>query len=331
MRETKTVTFAQAIGEAIDEEMEKDENIIIIGEDIGPYGGVYKHLTGLWEKYGDMRVRDTPISEAATVGMAVGMAMTGMRPIVDLMHADFLFMAMDQLANQAAKIRYMTGGQIRMPFTLIAPIGGGRSKAAQHSQSPQSIIAHIPGLMVALPSDAAEAKGLLKSAIRNDNPVVFFEHKVEFNRKMEIPVGDYTIPFGEANIVRQGSDVTIVATSTMVTESKKAAKELAQAGIDVEVIDLRTLVPLDRVTIIRSVKKTGRLLIVDEGHQSFGAGAEIGMSVMQDVFYDLDMPIMRLGAVDVPIPFSPPMEEFVIPNAEKIYRIASEMAHHKGF
>jgi len=322
----REITYAQAVAEAIDEEMARDENVVLLGEDVGIIGGNFSATVGLREKYGDWRVKDTPISECGIIGLGVGMAITGMRPIVEIMFSDFIALAMDQIANQAAKIRYMSGGQVKVPLTIRTAMGGGRSSAAQHSQSLHAWVAHIPGLKVVLPSTAAELKGLLKTAIRDDNPVVFMEHKIEYNKKYPVPEGEYTIPFGKANVVREGDKLTIVATSNMVLKSLEAADKLAAEGIYVEVIDLRTLVPLDKQSMIDSVKKTGRLLIVDEGHLSFGAGAEIGMGIMEDVFYDLDFPIMRLGTADVPIPFSPALEFPIIPDAKKIYEKAKMMA-----
>jgi pyruvate/2-oxoglutarate/acetoin dehydrogenase E1 component len=322
----KEITYAQAVCEALDEEMARDENVILLGEDIGIIGGNFKTSLGLLEKYGEWRVKDTPISESGFVGIGTGSAITGLRPVVEIMFSDFLAVCFDQIANQAAKIRYMSGGQVKVPLTIRTPIGGGRSSAAQHSQSFQALVAHIPGLKVVLPSSASEVKGLLKTAIRDDNPVIFMEHKMEYNKKFLVPEGEYTIPFGKANIVREGDNLTIAATSSMVLKSLEAAEQLAKEGINVEVIDLRTVVPLDKQTIINSVKKTGRLLIVDEGHVTCGVGAEIGMSVMSDVFYDLDMPIMRIGTADVPIPFSPALEFPIIPDTKKIYTQAKKMA-----
>jgi acetoin:2,6-dichlorophenolindophenol oxidoreductase subunit beta len=324
-QELREITYAQAVAEAIDEEMARDENVFLMGEDVGVIGGNFKATVGLRDKYGDWRVKDSPISELGIVGLGVGAAITGMRPIIELMFSDFMSLSMDQIANQAAKIRYMSGGQVKVPLTIRTTMGGGRSSAAQHSQSLQAWVAHIPGLKVVLPSSAAELKGLLKTAIRDDNPVVFMEHKMEYNKKHKVPTGEYTIPFGKANVAREGDKLTIVATSSMVLRSCEAAAELAKEGMSVEVVDVRTLVPFDKQTIIDSVKKTGRLLIVDEGHLSFGVGAEIGMKVMEDVFYDLDYPIMRLGTADVPIPFSPALEFPIIPDVKKIYQKAKEM------
>ncbi len=321
----KELTYAQAISEAMDEEMARDANVILLGEDVGIIGGNFKTSVGLREKYGDWRVRDTPISESGFVGLGLGCAITGLRPVVELMFADFLGVSMDQIANQAAKIRYMSGGQVKVPLTIRMPIGGGRSSAAQHSQSLQAWVAHIPGLKVVLPSTAVEAKGLLKTAIRDDNPVIFMEHKMEYNRKYVIPEDEYTIPFGKANIVHPGEALTIAATSNLVNKAKAAAQQLTKEGVKVEVIDLRTLVPLDRESIIESVKKTGRLLIVDEGHTNFGISGEIALSVMNEVFYFLDAPIMRLGTANVPVPFSPALEKPIIPEIKDIYSKAKEM------
>lgn len=325
MEEFKEITYAQAVAEAIDEEMARDENIFLMGEDVGIIGGNFKATVGLRDKYGDLRVKDSPISEVGIVGLGVGAALAGMRPIIELMFNDFMALSMDQIANQAAKIRYMSGGQVKVPLTIRMPLGGGRSSAAQHSQSLQAWVSHVPGLKVVLPSTAAELKGLLKTAIRDDNPVIFMEHKMEYNKKYKVPVGEYTIPFGKANVVREGDRLTIVATSSMVMKSLEAANELAKDNIYVEVIDVRTLVPFDKETVINSVKKTGRLLVVDEGFVSFGVGAEIGMRIMEDVFYDLEYPMMRLGTADVPHPFSPALEFPIIPDAKKIYAKAKEM------
>ena len=321
----KKITYAEAVCEAIDEEMQRDENIILLGEDVGRLGGNFKATMGLYDKYGEWRVRDTPISENSFVGLGVGAALTGLRPIVEVMFSDFMTLAFDQIANQAAKIRYMSGGQAKVPLTIRTTMGGGRSSAAQHSQSFQALVAHIPGLKVVMPSSAAEAKGLLKTAIRDDNPVVFFEHKMEYNKTYEIPKGEYTIPFGVANILREGKDITVVGTSSQALKALSAAEKLAKEDIDVEVIDPRTLVPLDKETIVQSVKKTGRLLIVDEGYERCGITAEIGMVVLKDAFYSLDAPIERLTTANVPLPFSPALEFPIIPDEKKIYQKVKEM------
>lgn len=321
----KEITYAQAICEALDEEMERDDNIVMLGEDIGFIGGNFKTSVGLLEKYGDMRVKDTPISEAGFVGMGVGMALTGLRPVIELMFSDFLLVAADQVINQAAKIRYMSGGQATVPMVIRTPIGAGRSSAAQHSQSMQAMIAHFPGLKVVLPSTAQEAKGLLKTAIRDNNPVLFFENKMEYNKTYQIDDEVEPIPFGKANVVREGEDITVVATSSLVMKSQEAAEKLEKEGVSVEVIDLRTLVPLDIDTVLASVKKTGKLIIADESHEVCGVGAEIGFQVMEKVFYYLDAPVGRVSTPNVPLPFSPSLEFPLIPSTEKIYEKILEM------
>jgi len=321
----KKITYAQAISEAIDEEMQRDKNVILLGEDVGILGGNFKATVGLYEKYGEWRVRDTPISENSFTGLGLGAALTGLRPIVEIMFSDFIMLAMDQIANQVAKIRYMSGGQAILPLTIRTTLGGGRSSAAQHSQSLQALVCHIPGLKVVMPSSASEAKGLLKTAIRDNNPVIFFEHKMEYNKTYEVPEGEYTIPFGKANILKEGKDITIVGTSNQALKALQTAKELTKEGIDAEVIDPRTLVPLDRDTIIDSVKKTSRLLIVDEGYERCGVAGEIAMSILSDVFYYLDAPIERLTTANLPLPFSPALEFPIIPNEKKIYQKVKEM------
>jgi pyruvate dehydrogenase E1 component beta subunit len=321
----RKITYGQAICEAIDEELARDKNVIFLGEDIEVLGGNFKATLGLYEKYGEWRVRNTPISENGFTGLGLGTALTGLRPIVEIMFGDFLMLALDQIGNQAAKIRYMSGGQTTVPLTIRTTLGGGRSTAAQHSQSLQAIICHIPGLKVVMPSSAAEAKGLLKTAIRDNNPVVFFEHKMEYNKTYEVPEEEYTIPFGVANILKEGKDITIIGTSNQVLKALKAAEELTKEGIDAEIIDPRTLVPFDKDTIIKSVKKTGRLLVVDEGYERCGVTAEIAMSVLKDVFYYLNAPIERLSTANVPLPFSPVLEFSIIPNEKKIFQKAKDM------
>ncbi len=316
----KKVTYAQAIKEAIDEEMERDETVIFLGEDVEIIGGNFKATPGLFEKYGPMRVRNTPISENSFTGVGLGAALSGLRPIVEIMFSDFIPLAMDQIANQTAKIRYMSGGQARVPLTIRTTLGGGRSSAAQHSQSLHALVAHIPGLKVVLPSSAAEAKGLLKTAIRDDNPVIFFEHKMEYNKEYEIPEEEYTIPFGKANILKEGKDITVIGTSLQALHALQAAENLLKEGIDVEVIDPRTIVPFDRDTMIQSVKKTGKMLVVDEGCERCGAAGEMIADLVKDVFYDLDLPPERLTTANTPMPFSPVLEFPLIPNQEKICR-----------
>lgn len=315
----KEITYAQAVCEALDEEMERDENIVMLGEDVGFIGGNFKTSVGLLEKYGDLRVKDTPISEAGFVGMGVGMALTGLRPVIELMFSDFLLVAADQVINQAAKIRYMSGGQATVPMTIRCPIGAGRSSAAQHSQSMQAMMAQFPGIKIVVPSTAQEVKGLLKTAIRDNDPVIFFEHKMEYNKKFTIDDEVEPIPFGKARIAREGTDITIVATSSMVEKSEKAAERLAKEGIDCEVIDLRTIVPFDRETVIESVKKTGKLIVADEAYERCGIGAEIAADIADDVFYYLDAPCGRVANPNVPLPFSPALEFPLIPSEEKVY------------
>ena len=320
--------YRDAIREALDEEMARDPMVMLIGEDVGPAGGTWKENLGLWEKYGDLRIKDSPISESGFVGMCIGMALTGMRPIAKLMFSDFMLVSMDQIANQMAKITYMSGGQKPVPMVLRTTIGLGRASAAQHSQSLNSIVSYFPGLKVAIPSDAYTAKGLLKTAIRDDAPVVIVENRMQYGQQFDMPDDadeNLLIPFGTAALVREGSDLTIVATSSMVEKSAKVADYLAGQGVRIEIIDPRTIKPLDKAAIIKSVKKTGKLLIVDEGYTSFGLAAEIGFSVMPDVFYDLEAPISRLCAPDVPVPFSPSLEKLVVPNENMILDAVKKM------
>lgn len=315
----RELSFAQAIREALDEELARDENIILFGEDIGKWGGVFRTTEGLMEKYGPERVVDTPLSEEGYVGLAVGIAMTGMHPVPEIMFGDFITLAMDQIVNQAAKMRYMTGGQVKVPITIRATMGGGRSSGAQHSQSWHAWFAHVPGLKVVVPSTPYDAKGLLKTALREPNPVVFFEDKVMYHKiKGNVPEEEYVIPFGEADIKRSGDDVTIIALSRMVHSALAAADRLAEKGISAEVIDPRTLTPLDEKTLVESVCKTGGAVIVDEGYNRFGVTAELAAVIARGAFDYLDAPIERLGALDVPIPFTPPLEFATIPDEERI-------------
>ena len=324
----REILYRDAICEALDEEMARDESVFVMGEDVGLIGGNFKTTVGLMEKYGDLRCKDSPISEAGIVGLGVGAAIVGMRPVIELMFGDFLMVAMDQICNQAAKITYMSGGQASVPMVIRTPLGGGRSSAAQHSQSLHAWVAHCPGLKVALPSTAREAKGLLKTAIRDNNPVIFFEHKMMYSLKFDdVPEAseDFCIPFGQARVMREGTDVTVVANSLMTLKAQKAIEKLAREGISAELIDLRTIVPLDADTIIKSVKKTGRLLIVDEGHLSFGISGEIALRIMPEVFYDLEHPVERLGTADMPLPFSPALELPLIPDEKAIAAKIREM------
>ena len=321
----REIMYRDAVREALDEEMARDQNVFIMGEDVGILGGNFNCTAGLREKYGDLRVKDTPISEAGFVGIGIGAAITGLRPVIELMFGDFIMVAMDQICNQAAKITYMSGGQVKVPLVIRTPFGGGRSSAAQHSQSFHAWVAHCPGLKVVVPSSGAEAKGLLKTAIRDNNPVVFFEHKMLYTTKFAMPEAETEIPLGKAKIVTEGNDLTLVATSIMAVKAEKVVKQLQQEGIHVELIDLRTVVPLDTETIARSVRKTGRLLIVDEGHISFGISGEIIARIMPQVFYDLEAPVQRLGTADVPLPFSPALEFPLIPDEKAIAAKIKEM------
>ena len=314
----RELTFAEAVREALAEEMRRDPCVIILGEDVAEAGTPFKVLSGLVEEFGKARVIDTPISEAGFTGVAVGAAMTGMRPVADIMFGDFLTLTMDQLVNQAAKIHYMSGGKLKVPMVLRTTMGAARRSAAQHSQSLHVWLSHVPGLKVVLPSTPYDAKGLLKTAIRDDNPVVFIEDKMMFRMKGPVPSDDYTIPFGVADVKRVGTDVTIVATSSMVQTALGAARMLEDAGISAEVIDPRTISPLDRGTIIASVKKTSRAVVVDEGHLQYGVTAEIASMIADEAFYHLDAPVKRLGAMDVPVPFSPPLEDATVPTEEAL-------------
>lgn len=321
----RELTYRDAVCEALDEEMQRDDRVLLLGEDVGFIGGNFKTSVGLLDKYGDLRCKDTPISEQGFVGMGVGMAITGLRPVVELMFGDFLLVAADQVINQAAKIRYMSGGQVTVPLVIRCPLGAGRSSAAQHSQSMQAMVSHFPGLKVVVPSTAQELKGLLKTAIRDDNPVIVFEHKMEYSNKFMVDDVVEPIPFGKANIVRQGTDITIAATSSLVMKSQEAAEKLAKEGISVEVIDLRTIVPLDKETIIESVKKTGKLIVTDESHDFCGVSAGITAEVMDELFYYLDAPIGRISTPNVPLPFSPALEFPIIPSRDKIIAKVKEM------
>ena len=313
-----SITFSQAVNEAIAEEMRRDETVFLIGEDVAEAGTPFKVTSGLVEEFGTDRVIDTPISEPGFMGLAVGAAMTGSRPIVDLMFGDFLFLVMDQLCNQAAKTHYMSGGKLSIPLVLRTNLGATRRSAAQHSQSLHALVAHIPGLKVAMPSSAYEAKGLMKTAIRDDNPVVIFEDKLMYQDKAQVPEEEFLIPFGEANVLREGSDVTLIGTSSMRQVCEKAGEMLAADGISAEVIDPRTIVPLDEATILESVKRTSRAIVVDEGHQNFGTTAEIAARISEKAFYHLDAPVVRMGAMDVPIPFSPALEDLTVPTPEAV-------------
>ena len=315
------ISFREALIQAMREEMHRDESVFLVGEDVGASGGVFKCSEGLFEEFGGDRVIDTPIAEAGYIGLGVGAAMTGMRPIAELMFGDFSLLTMDQLVNQAAKIRYMSGGQCKVPLTVRLSMGAGRSSAAQHSQSLHALFSHIPGLKVAIPSCPRDAKGLLKTAIRDDNPVLFFEDKMMYNDVGPVPVEEYLLPFGEAEVKRSGDDVTLVATSSMVGVALKAADELEKEGIGAEVVDPLTLFPLDSETILDSVRKTGFAVVVDEGVRRFGITGEIASVISENAFDFLDAPVGRIGAADLPVPFSPSLEMPTIPDEQRVIEI----------
>jgi pyruvate/2-oxoglutarate/acetoin dehydrogenase E1 component len=321
----RVITYREAIIEAMREEMRRDKYLFLIGEDVGPYGGEHGLSQGLWEEFGDLRVKDAPISEAAIVGCALGAAITGCRAIAEIPFCDFVGVCMDQIYNQAAKIKYMYGGRARVSLVIRTTIGGYVSGAAQHSQCLEAWFNHVPGLKLVMPSTPYDAKGLLKSAIRDNNPVMVFEHKKLLSLKGEVPEEDYTVPLGTADIKREGKDVTIVATSYMVYLALKAAEKLSKEGIDAEIIDPRTLVPLDEGIILASVKKTGKAVIVYESWKRNGAGAEISSIIAEKAFDYLDAPVLRVAAEDVPIPFSPVLENFVLPSEEKIIKTVKSL------
>lgn len=324
----KETTVRDALREALREEMRRDKTVFLLGEDIGRYwGGAFGVTKGLAEEFGDERVRDTPISESAIIGVGVGAAITGMRPVAEIMFGDLSALAMDQICNQAAKIRYMFGGQVTTPLVIRTPFGAGVNIASHHSQSLEAWFMHTPGLYVAVPSTPYDAKGLLKTAIRGDNPVFFVEHKLLYPVKGVIPEEDYTVPFGRADVKREGADVTIFATLYMVHKALAAAEKLSKEGISAEVVDPRTLSPLDKSTIVKSVKKTGRIVIVTEDCKTAGVSAEIAAIVAEEALDYLDAPIKRVAEPDTPIPFSPPLEQFVIPDEKSIIKAVKETIH----
>jgi len=339
-------TIVVALRQALIEEMERDPSVILLGEDIAVFGGAYRVTEGLLERFGESRVRDTPISEAAIVGAGIGAAMTGLRPVVEIQFNDFLACAMDQVCNQAAKMRFMMGGQVSVPLVIRAPVGA-TGRAAQHSQSLEAWFMHTPGLKVAFPSTPYDAKGLLKSAIRDDNPVMFFEHKLLYGGSSPggkaktavndlgdafrpAPEGEYLVPFGSADIKRKGRDVTIVATGMVLHKSLKAAEALSREGVEAEVIDPRTLVPLDRETILESVRRTGRLVVASEDVLSCGVASEIAALAAEEALWSLDAPVRRVAVPDTPIPFAPAMEQAVLPQVETIVKAVREIMGERG-
>ncbi|AEH48291.1 alpha-ketoacid dehydrogenase subunit beta [Parageobacillus thermoglucosidasius] len=338
MQKTKRrlLTGNKAIAEAIRQEMERDPSVFVMGEDVGVYGGIFGATEGLFQQFGPERVMDTPISETAFIGAAIGAAAEGMRPIVELMFVDFFGVCMDQIYNHMAKIPYMSGGRVKLPIVLMTAVGGGYSDAAQHSQTLYATFAHLPGMKVVAPSTPYDLKGMMISAIRDDNPVVFMFHKtlqgLGWMDQLDASVGHvpeeaYTVPIGKAKVVREGTDITIVGIQMTTHHALEAAKKLEQHGVQAEVIDLRSLVPLDRETILQSIKKTHRLLVVDEDYLSYGMTAEIAAIAAEEGLYDLDAPVRRLAVPDVPIPYSRPLEQFVLPNADKIFHEAMKLVN----
>jgi len=318
----RDLTVAQAIREALAEEMRRDSTVCIMGEDVAEAGTPFKVLSGLVEEFGKERVVDTPISEAGFTGLAVGAAMTGLRPVVDIMFGDFITLTMDQMVNQAAKVHYMSGGKWKVPMVMRTTLGATRRSAAQHSQSLHAWFCHVPGLKVVMPSTPYDAKGLLKSAIRDENPVVFFEDKMMYKLKGAVPAEDYTIPLGVADVKRVGEDITLIATSSMVQVALGAAALLAEIGVSAEVVDPRTMWPLDERTLVDSVKKTSRAIVLDEGYERYGVTAELASVIAAGAFYNLDAPVRRMGAMHVPIPFSPPLEDVTVPTEQAVFEAA---------
>jgi pyruvate dehydrogenase E1 component beta subunit len=324
----RELTFGDAIREALREEMRRDPRVVLLGEDVAEAGTPFKVVKGLVEEFGKDRVVDTPISEAGFTGLAVGAAMAGLRPVVDIMFGDFLALVMDQLVNQAAKIHYMSGGKWRVPMVIRATMGATRRSAAQHSQSLHAWPSHVPGLKVAIPSTPYDAKGLLKAAIRDDNPIVIFEDKISYAKvKGPVPDEDYVIPLGVADIKREGRDISFVATSSMVQVALGAAAMLEEIGISAEVVDPRTTWPLDEKTLIESVRKTSRCIVIDEGYYRYGITGEIASVIAEGAFYDLDGPVRRIGARHVPIPFSPPLEDATVPTERDVFTMARQMCN----
>jgi pyruvate/2-oxoglutarate/acetoin dehydrogenase E1 component len=321
----RIITYGEAIREAIAEEMRRDPRVFIIGEDVAETGTVFRVLQGLVDEFGKERVIDSPISEAGIAGLGVGAAITGMKPIVDIMFGDFITLTMDQMVNQAAKTHYMSGGKLKVPMVLRTTLGATRRSAAQHSQSLHAWFSHVPGLKVALPATPYDAKGLMKSAIRDENPVVIFEDKMMYSLKGPVPAEEYTIPLGVADIKRVGDDITLVATSSMVHVALEAADRLAEIGVSAEVIDPRTTIPLDKAALVASAKKTSRAIVIDEGYEQYGVTGELAAVIADGAFYYLDAPVKRLGAMNVPVPFSPVLEDQTVPTAERVTEMAKTL------
>ena len=326
----RTITYSQAIYETMREEMARDPNVILIGEDVGIFGGVWGVSGDLMKLFGEDRVRDTPISETAIVGAGLGAAMMGLRPIVEIMFGDFMPVAGDQLVNQVAKARYMSGGKAKIPLTIRVTTGAPGSAAAQHSQSPEGWYMNVPGLKIAVPATPADAKGLLRTAIRGEDPVLFFEHKMLYALKGEVSEDpDFAVPFGQAAVRRQGKDITVIAIGGMLPKALDAAETLAREGIEVEVVDPRTLVPLDKETILASVRKTSRVVVAHEAHKRLGPGAEIAAMIAEEAIGALDGPIVRVAARNVPLPYSPELENYVLPQTQDIVNAARGLVRYR--
>ena len=321
----RELTFREAVREALREEMKRDPSVFLMGEEIAEYGGSYKVTQGLLDEFGHERIRNTPLAEASIAGAALGAALVGMRPVAEIMYIDFSFIAADQIINQIAKLRYMTGGMVKVPLVIRTQGGGGVAAGPHHSQSLEAIYAHIPGLLVVMPSNAYDAKGLLKSSIREDNPVIFIEHKKLYGEACEVPEEEYLVPLGKGEVKRQGKDITVVAYSRCALRALTVAEELEKDGIELEVVDPRTLKPLDEDVILSSVQKTGKVMIVYEACRTGGFGAEIAAVIGEKAFDYLDAPIKRVAALDSPIPFNPKMEDYILPNEENIKTAALEL------
>lgn len=319
------LTMREAISQALWEEMERDPKVFIMGEEVGVWGGTYAVTRGFYDHFGPDRVRDTPISEAAIVGAAIGAALVGLRPVAEIMTINFAFVAMDHIVNQAAKLHYMFGGQMVLPLVIRTVGGGGRQLGATHSQTPDAIFAHFPGLKVVAPGTPADAKGLLKAAIRCDDPVLFIEHATLYQLRGEVPEGDYTVPIGQSKVQREGRDVTVVTYSKMLDTSLKAAEELAHEGIEIEVVDLRTLRPLDMGPVLESVKKTNRAVVVEEGWKSYGVGAEVASRIYEEAFDYLDAPVKRVAQVEVPLPYNRTLEQMALPQVKDVVQAIKEV------
>ncbi len=320
----RKITYVNALNEALREEMDKDDRVFLIGEDIGPYGGVFGVTQGLYEKYGFERVKQTPISESAIIGAAMGAAITGLRPVAEIMYLDFITLAIDQIVNQAAKLNFMSGGQINVPMVIRAQYGTGTAEAAQHSQCLEAWFAHIPGLKVVMPSTAYDAKGLLKSSIRDNNPVIFLEHRVLYSKEFEVPEEDWIVELGKGDVKKEGKDITVIATGIMIERALKAAEDLS-SEIDIEIIDPRTIYPLDVDLMLESIEKTGNVLIVHEAVTRFGVGAEILRNIIDSSFDCLDSPPKVLGSMDTPVPYSVPLEKATVPQKDDIVNAIREI------